>query len=243
MRVAAVVQARMGSTRLPGKVLRPLAGRPVLSWVLRAAAESGCLDELVVATTRLPEDDAVEDLAREAGARVVRGPADDVLARYLLALDAHPADAVVRLTADCPLLDPTLLRMVVSAWRAAPDAADYVATTLHRTLPRGLDVELVTAEALRRAGREAVAHDRAHVTSYVWGRPDLFRLCGLVVSPGAADLRVTLDTHEDAALLDAVADGLGDRPPEWRSLVEFLRARPDLVALNAGVEQKTLMEG
>ena len=243
MRVAAVVQARMGSTRLPGKVLRPLGGRPVLSWVLRAARESACVDELVVATSALPEDDPVEELAREAGAQVVRGSADDVLDRYLRALDAHPADAVVRLTADCPLIDPSLVAMVVSAWRAAPDGIDYLATTLHRTLPRGLDVELVTADALRRAGREATAHDRVHVTSYVWSHPELFRVAGLVVRPEAADLRITLDTPEDAALLDAVAAAVGDRPPGWRELVALLRARADLVALNAAVVQKALEEG
>ena len=243
MRVAAVVQARSGSTRLPGKVLRPLGGRPVLSWVVRAAQVAGCFDDVVVATSTLPDDDAVARLAGEAGAAVVRGPVDDVLDRYLLALDAHPADAVVRLTADCPLLDPALLRTVVAAWRAAPDAADYVATTLHRTLPRGLDVELVTADALRRAGREARAHDRVHVTSYVWGHPELFRLSGLVVSPAAADLRITLDTLEDAALLDALVAAVGDRPPPWRELVSLLRAQPELVALNAAVEQKSLEEG
>lgn len=243
MRVTAVVQARSGSTRLPGKVLRSLGGRPVLSWVLRAAREAACFEGLVVATTSLPEDDAVARLAEEAGAGVVRGPVDDVLDRYLLALDAHPADAVVRLTADCPLLDPALLRTVVAAWRAAPDAADYVATTLHRTLPRGLDVELLTAEALRRAGREARAHDRVHVTSYVWGHPELFRLSGIVVAPAAADLRITLDTPEDAALLDGLVAAVGDRPPAWRELVGLLRARPDLVALNAAVQQKALEAG
>ena len=243
MRVSAVVQARMGSTRLPGKVLRPLGGRPVLEWVLRGAREAGCLDDLVVATSTAPEDDAVERSAREAGAHVVRGPADDVLARYLLALDAHPADAVVRLTADCPLIDPSLVAMVVAAWRAAPAGVDYVATTLERTLPRGLDVELVTADALRRAGREATGHDRVHVTSYVWGHPELFRLAGVVVAPGAADLRVTLDTPEDAALLDGVVARTGDRSTGWRELVALLRSNPELVALNATVVQKALEEG
>jgi spore coat polysaccharide biosynthesis protein SpsF len=233
----------MGSTRLPGKVLRPLAGRPVLSWVLRAVQAGDCVDELVVATTRNPEDDAVERLALDLGAAVVRGPADDVLSRYIGALDAHPADAVVRLTADCPLIDPALLRMVVALWRAAPEAQDYVATTLHRALPRGLDMEIVSAEALRRADREATGHHRAHVTSYVWNHPELFRLSGIVVAPEAADLRVTLDTDQDAVLLDAVTAELGDRPPGWREVVALLRGRPDLVRLNADVVQKELLEG
>ncbi|WP_448641022.1 cytidylyltransferase domain-containing protein [Geodermatophilus sp. URMC 63] len=243
MRVTAVVQARTGSTRLPGKVLRPLAGRPVLSWVLRAAAACPGIDEVVVATTTLPGDDPVAELARAAGASVVRGPVDDVLERYLRALDASPADAVVRLTADCPLLDPDLLGAVVAAWRAAPDAADYVATTLVRTLPRGLDVELVTAAALRRAGMEARDHHRTHVTSYVWSHPDRFRLTGLVVAPAADDLRITLDTPEDAALIEALVEVVGDRAPSWRELVAVLRERPELAALNAAVVQKTLAEG
>ncbi|MQA33299.1 cytidylyltransferase domain-containing protein [Modestobacter roseus] len=243
MRVVAVVQARMGSTRLPGKVLRPLGGRPVLSWVLRAVHESGCADAVVVATSDLPEDDPVARLAAQEGAAVVRGSAEDVLDRYLLALREHPADAVVRLTADCPLLDPALLRTVVAAWRAAPETTDYVATTLERTLPRGLDVELVTAAALRVAGRAARGHDRAHVTSYVWSRPADFRLLGIVVRPGAAELRVTLDTLEDAALLDGVVATTGDRAPAWREVVELLRSRPDLVDLNAAVQQKELEEG
>ncbi|TYP89852.1 cytidylyltransferase domain-containing protein [Blastococcus xanthinilyticus] len=243
MRVVAVVQARMGSTRLPGKVLRPLAGRPVLSWVVRAARASAGVDDVVVATTVLPEDDVVAEAARAAGARVVRGDADDVLSRYLGALDEHPADAVVRLTADCPLLDPALVAMVVSAWRAAPDGVDYLATTLHRTLPRGLDVELITAGALRRAGQEATGHDRAHVTSHVWSRPEAFALAGLVVAPAAADLRITLDTAEDAALLDALVAETGDRAPGWRELVALLRSRPELAALNASVVQKSLEEG
>ncbi len=243
MRVAAVVQARTGSTRLPGKVLHPLAGRPVLDWVLRAAATCPGIDEVVVATTTLPEDDAVAELARDAGASVVRGPVDDVLERFLRALDTSPADAVVRLTADCPLLDPELLGAVVATWRAAPDAADYVATTLVRTLPRGLDVELVTAAALRRSGEEARDHHRTHVTSYVWSHPDRFRLTGLVVAPAADDLRITLDTPEDAALIQALVEVTGDRAPSWRELVAVLRQRPDLVALNAAVVQKTLTEG
>src|SRR4051794_32557525 len=109
LRVNAVVQARMGSSRQPGKVLRDLGGRPVLGWVLRSAAASGALDRILVATTTKPADDPVAELAEQLGADVVRGPEDDVLARFVLALDdspAEPADAVVRLTADCPLLDP-----------------------------------------------------------------------------------------------------------------------------------------
>lgn len=240
--MVAVVQARTGSQRLPGKVLRPLAGRPVLEWVVRAARSASGVDEVVVATSTAPGDDAVAGLAAGLGVGVVRGSEDDVLARFVAAREATGADAVVRLTADCPLLDPALVGLVVAAWRAAPDL-EYVATTLVRTLPRGLDVELVSAAALARADREATAHHRVHVTSWLYAEPGRARTLGLVVTPDGHDLRVTLDTPQDAALIEAVVAELGDAPPSWRDLVALLRARPDLTEHVAAVRQKALEEG
>lgn len=241
VRVNAVVQARTGSTRLPGKVLRPLGGRPVLDWVVTAAQKAPGVDEVVVATSTDPGDDPVAERAAHLGAAVVRGPEDDVLARFTLAAREHPCDAVVRLTADCPLLDPELVGLVVAAWRHAPDH-DYVATTLVRTLPRGLDVELARVSALRELDAAATGHDRVHVTSGLYGEPDRFRCLGLVVSPAADDLRITLDTPEDADLLDGLVENLHGRTG-WRDVVAVLRARPDLVARNAEVRQKPLEAG
>lgn len=235
------MQARTGSSRLPGKVLLPLAGRPVLGWVVRAARAAAGVDAVVVATSTAPGDDAVVSLAEDLGVEVVRGSELDVLSRFVLARDLTGADAVVRLTADCPLLDPELVAAVVATWRAVPDL-DYVATTLVRTLPRGLDVELVSSGALDVADRVAVDHHRVHVTSALYATPGQFRTTGIVVAPDAHDLRVTLDTAQDASLLAAVVAELGDRPVRWRELVALLRGRPDLVALNADVRQKRLEE-
>src|SRR5687768_7109147 len=120
VRVNAVIQARLSSTRLPGKVLRPLGGRSVLSWVIRAAQETHNLDTVILATSDDPTDDPVADEAASCGAVVVRGPLDDVLARYVKAVREHPCDAVVRLTADCPLHDPAVIAQVVAVWRADP---------------------------------------------------------------------------------------------------------------------------
>jgi spore coat polysaccharide biosynthesis protein SpsF len=237
MRVNAVIQARTGSTRFPGKALVDLGGRPVLQWVVRAAQAATRVDQVIVATSTSAGDDAVADLAGSLGVAVVRGSEDDVLSRFVAALDAHPADAVVRLTADCPLLDPTLIDAVAGAWAASP-THDYVSTVLVRCLPRGLDVELVTAQALRAVSRMATGHDRVHVTSALYADPTAYRLLGLCVTPPADDLRVTLDTHEDLVLLRALVAELPDAPPTWREVVAILRARPDLVAINAGVEQK-----
>ena len=242
MRINAVIQARAGSTRLPAKVLADLGGRSVLEWVVRAARAANRIDEVIVATSTLAGDDVVADLAESLGALVVRGSEDDVLSRFVAALDAYPADALVRLTADCPLLDPSLIDAVAGAWAAAP-TLDYVSTVVVRSLPRGMDIELVTAGALRAVDRMAVGHDRVHVTSAVYADPTAYRLLGLCVTPPANDLRVTLDTAEDLDLLRALVVELPDAPPQWRDVVAILRARPDLVAINADVVQKPLEEG
>jgi spore coat polysaccharide biosynthesis protein SpsF len=240
--VVGVIQARTGSTRLPGKVLMPLSGRSVLGWVVRAVQESHAVDELVVATTTEPGDDAVVAECAALAVASYRGPVDDVLTRFLGAIDGREAGAVARFTADCPLLDPAVIDAVVSAWRAMP-WLDYVSTALPRSVPRGMDVEIVRAETLRAVGQTAVDHHRVHVTSGVYTDPGRHTLLGLTLQPGAADLRVTLDTPEDWELIRAVVDHFGDRPADLHSLVAWLRTHPEVVALNAGVEQKPLHAG
>jgi spore coat polysaccharide biosynthesis protein SpsF len=238
----AVIQARMGSSRLPGKVLRPLGSGTVLSWVVRAAHASGEVDEVVVATTTTPRDDDLAEAALALPCRVVRGPEEDVLQRYLLAVSEEPPGrTVVRLTADCPLLDPEVIAIAVRAFNGS--GLDYLGTAHVRSLPRGLDVEVTSAGALRAIDGVAEAFERVHVTPRFYLHPDTYRIAGLVFAPDASDLRVTLDTPEDAELIEALVELLGDRPPHWRTLVRALRDRPDLVALNAAVQQKALEDG
>lgn len=231
----------MGSSRLPGKVLRDLGGTPVLAWVVAAARATAPQVQVVVATTTLPEDDPVAALAEGLGAGVVRGPVDDVLARFVTALEDFGGERVVRLTADCPLLDPEVIAMAVSV--AAAGDVGYVSTVTPRTLPRGLDVEVVSAAVLRRLDEVADGVDRVHVTSHLHRHPGPTELVGLAFTPDASDLRVTLDTGEDAELLDAVVAALGRRAASRRDLVAFLRANPDVAALNGGVLQKPVDEG
>lgn len=241
-RLVAVVQARTSSTRLPGKVLLDLGGETVLGRVVRAVRASGGVDEVVVATSTDLSDDAVEAECGRVGVPCVRGPLDDVLSRFVLALDAFPADAVVRITADCPLLDPQVLRTATDTWRAVA-GLDYLSTALVRTLPRGLDVEVVAAAALRAVAVTAVAHDRVHVTSSLYTRPLDFRLLGLAFSPSGAHLRATLDTVEDWALVRAVVAAFGERLVPVRELTAWLDAHPEVSGLNALVEQKALTDG
>ncbi|MFC4111791.1 cytidylyltransferase domain-containing protein [Nonomuraea zeae] len=241
MRIVGIVQARMGSTRLPGKVLRDLGGRSVLGWVIRAACEAGVLDDLVVATTTLAADDAVVEECRRLGVAWHRGPVDDVLTRFVQALAGRKAEAVMRFTADCPLLDPAVIREAALVFRAVPGLG-YLSTSLARTLPRGLDVEIVREDALERADREATGYHRTHVTSYVYAEPGDTRLLGLAYQPAADDLRVTLDTEDDWWLISRVVAELGDRCVPVERLVSWLRARPEVSGLNAHVRQKSLQD-
>lgn len=242
MRVIGIVQARMGSTRLPGKVLRELSGRTVLARVARAVATSGVVDEILVATTTDPVDDAVVEECDRIGVAWHRGPVDDVLSRFVAAVRRHPADAVARFTADCPLLDPELVRLGVSVFRTARQL-DYLSTSIYRTLPHGLDVEVISTPALLELDRVASGYHRTHVTSYAWTHPQLFRVLGLTLQPPCEQFRVTLDTPEDWRLIQAVVDHFGDRAVPWRRLVEWLSANPETAALNAAVAQKRVEAG
>lgn len=242
MRVNAVIQARMGSTRLPGKVLEPLGSRSVLAWVVRAAREASEVDEVVVATTTSVEDDAVALEAQRLGAVVVRGSEQDVLSRFLLAVKSFSCDAVVRLTSDCPMLDPAVIDAVVGVWRADP-MCDYVSSVLVRTLPHGMDVELASVAALHRADAIAVDHHRVHVTSAIYTAPSAFDVRGLLYAPDAHDLRITVDTPEDLAAIRALVRLRGEATADRREVIHVLRTHPEVTALNAAVRQKTLEDG
>src|SRR3954451_17117757 len=171
-----VVQARTGSTRLPGKVLADVAGRPMLRLMLdRLTPLRSTGLTVIVATSELGQDDPVAELATEADVPVVRGDEADVLGRFLLALDRYPTDTVVRLTADCPLLDPALVLLALDAHQAA--GAGYTSNTLVRTFPDGMDVEVIAASVLRAADREATSSgEREHVTPFAYVHTSQFGL-------------------------------------------------------------------
>ncbi len=204
----AVVQARMGSTRLPGKVLADLGGRPVLQLMLERLRRAH-LDHLVVATSDGAGDDPVAALAESMGLPVVRGSETDVLGRFLLAVDRFPADDVVRLTADCPLIDPVVVDSAIGLHRRT--GADYTSNTLERTFPDGLDVEVVRAVALRQAAADAVdPGEREHVTPFLQHHPERFTFASLETVEQLAHERWTLDTPEDLDRLRAIVAKLDD---------------------------------
>ncbi|GAA1828820.1 NTP transferase domain-containing protein [Luedemannella flava] len=239
--ILGIIQARMGASRLPGKVLRPLGSTTVLGRVVAAARESAAVADLVVATTEEAEDDAV--VAECARLRVAchRGPTDDVLTRFLGALDAHPAGAVMRFTADNPLQDPDIIATAARVFGAVP-GLDYLSTSIAHTLPRGLDVEIISSSALRALDDLATGHHRVHVTSYAYTHPETFRVLGLTVPPDRTHLRLTLDTVADWDLVRAVVAHVGDGTVNLPKLAEWLDAHPEIRARNATVEQKALEE-
>jgi spore coat polysaccharide biosynthesis protein SpsF len=214
MTTVAVVQARTGSTRLSGKVLEALGGRPLLSFMLARLSRATCLDEIVVATTVEGRDDPVAELAAAAGVRVVRGSEHDVLSRFGLVLDEYRPAVVVRVTADCPLADPALVDCVVNAHTR--HGASYTSNTLVRTFPDGLDVEVVDARALGAAVQEATDPvEREHVTPFVYRRPERFALRAVRGSALLGHLRWTVDTREDLDVVRAIVDTIGSDDFSW----------------------------
>lgn len=224
----------MSSTRLPGKVLHPLAGAPMVLRQIERVRRCRRIDRLVVATSVHSSDDVLAEALTTAGVAAHRGDLDDVLSRYLSALDAFgPAEHVVRLTGDCPLADWTLIDAVIA--RHLESGADYTANTWgRRTFPKGLDVDVVRSGVLREAGAEASApYEREHVLPFVYGRPERYRLEGLTQDADEGDVRWTVDVPEDLSFVTAVYDALYALDPAFSSedVRAFVRSRPDLARL------------
>lgn len=208
----------MGSSRLPGKVLKPLAGKPVLDHVVSRVSAAERIDGVAVATSDLPGDDVIEAYCADRGWTCVRGSESDVLARYALAVHATDADIVARVTSDCPLFSPRILDAMLAAFD--PERMDYMSTNWpERTFPVGLDCEVMRAEALLEIAETATdAYDREHVTPHFYRNPGRFRLAGHACAEQLAHLRITLDTAED-----------------YGRLVQLLEAYPGLADPHADV--------
>ena len=239
MRTVAVIQARMGSTRLPGKVLREIAGRPMVYHVAERARRIPSVDMVVVATSTLDKEAPLVEYLQEQDIPVVRGPEQDVLARYVEAARAFAAERVVRITSDCPLLMPEVSERVIQAFDA--ESCDYASNTLARTYPRGLDTEVVSQELLVKVHQQATdSADREHVTRYVLRHPGQFQLCSVKDDVDHSNLRWTVDEKEDLKLIQKIYDALYDEYPHfgYREVLDCLRNHPDWLNLNRHVEQK-----
>ena len=243
-RVVAVIQARMQSSRLPGKVLADIQGQPMLLRVVRRVRRAQTVDQAVVATTTSESDDPVEALCRAEGLACFRGDAVDVLDRVHSAAAAHDADVVVRITGDCPVIDPEVIDMTVRAFLASEPPVDLAVNRFvdDRTFPVGLDTEVCSFEALETAWKEAdQAYQREHVMPYLYDPPGRFRVLHVRNDEDLGSYRWTVDTAEDLEFIRAVfAHFAPDDEFDWREILDLVRSRPDLAALNAGVKHKPL---
>lgn len=241
--VTAIVQGRMGSTRLPGKVMRSLQGRPMIDHVLERLGRVPEVSEVVVATSTRTVDDPLARHLQAAGIRVFRGSETDVLGRYYCAALEVQAQVIVRVTADCPLISPSVTGRVVQAYLSAVPPCDYVSNSRQRSYPRGLDIEVFSFRALEKAHREATRpEDREHVTPYIWRQPDVFRLGIEIGEVDRSNLRLTVDTPEDFGLVRRIYMALYPSNPAFDlvDIVELLDQHPDWLALNRHIVQKSV---
>lgn len=227
----------MTSTRLPGKVLMDLAGRPMLVQQLRRLKRCKMMDELIVATTVNRSDDPVVQVANDEGVPSYRGDEQDVLSRFVEAACETSADIVVRITADCPLIDPGISDTVIQALVERQDSCDYASNTIDRTYPIGLDTEAMYRDTLERIHRLAQSSSaREHVTSYLLEeRPEIFLTHSVQDSEQNADLRWTVDTLEDLKMVRRLYEELelGERILEYSEILAHVRANPALSAMNS----------
>jgi len=242
-RVVATIEARMTSTRLPGKVLMPSLGRPMLERMIERVRRAPSLDAIVVCTTTNATDDPVVALCDKLGVGHWRGSEEDVLQRVLDGAKAYKADTIVELTGDCPLIDPVLIENVISAYRGSD--ADYCANQLQRCYPIGMDTQVFSTAILDDVNnRTRDADDHEHVSLYIYRHPERYRLLH-VPAPEEhhfPTMRLTLDTPEDYRLIDGIFTRLYPANPKFRlpDILDLLKREPALLDLNAHIKQKTV---
>jgi len=241
MKVVAIIQARMESTRLPGKILMDLGGETMLTRVLNRVSRARNVDMAVVATTDRSADDAVIRLGEKKGWQLFRGSSEDVLDRYYQAAKFYQAEAVVRITADCPLIEPEVIDKVVGEFLSSYPETDYVSNLLERGFPRGLDTEVFSFGALEKAWREDTdLSRREHVTPYIWGQPRKFRMKNVGNDKDYSGMRWTVDTAEDLAFVRKIYGYFPDDKFGWEEVIQLLTAHPDWLEINRNVRQKAV---
>jgi spore coat polysaccharide biosynthesis protein SpsF len=242
LQCVAIVQARMGSTRFPGKVMAEIKGKPMLAWVIDRARLARSLDEVIVATSSEDGDQPIVDLCRDRGYACCRGSLADVLERYHLCAGQADADVIVRLTADCPLIDPRLIDMTVEAFLRSDPPVAFATNRLpwDRTYPIGLDVEVCSKETLDTAWLEAESpHQREHVMPFIYENRERFPVLELRSETNYSDMRWTVDTQADLDLIREIVERLGGREDfSWLDALELFKSDPGLKHMNEDIRQK-----
>ncbi|MGG3804442.1 cytidylyltransferase domain-containing protein [Metabacillus fastidiosus] len=241
MKIAAIIQGRMGSTRLPGKILKTINGKTLLEYQIERVKQAKTIEQIIVATTTRENDQLIVDLCRKIGVDYYRGSEEDVLSRYYEAAKNFNVQVIVRLTSDCPIIDPEVIDKVVNRYMNDQLSTDYVSNTLDRTYPRGLDTEVFSLRALEKVHQEAfLQRDREHVTSYFYTNPDLFKLQSVKNKYNYENYRWTVDTEEDFELIQLILGKLynPDKLFLLKDIINLLEIYPDWNNINAHIEQK-----
>ena len=247
-RVVAIIQARMGSSRLPGKVLMDLGGMSALEWMVRRVRLSETIDEVVIATTMETSDDPIEAFCADYGVGCFRGSLHDVLDRFYQAAKKFEAEICVRLTGDCPFVDPWLLDENLNVFVKTEPALDFAANRLPppmtRTVPIGLDAEYCTLAGLEKVWQEATAkHEREHVMPYFYEHPEIFNILHIENEENFGEVRWTLDTAADYAMFKLMATHFAGRFDfSWKEALDYYLAHPELAAMTEDVTHKTFLD-
>jgi spore coat polysaccharide biosynthesis protein SpsF len=240
LKIVAIVQARMGSTRLHGKVLKDIEGETMLVRVVNRLHRSRLIDEVMVATTDRTSDDVIVEECRKCPVSVCRGDQEDVLDRYFRAAQLSQANVVVRVTSDCPLIDPEVADKTIEAF--LEKRPDYASNILARTYPRGLDTEVMSFAALERAWQGArQPYEREHVTPRIFEHPAEFTLLSVTGDADYSGQRWTVDTPEDLEFVRSIYARLKDKPAfVWRDVLDVLDRESQLMELNRSIVQKAI---
>jgi spore coat polysaccharide biosynthesis protein SpsF len=234
-----VVQARVGSTRLPGKVLKPLIGRPMIEWLLQRLKRLEPFP-LFLATSEKIENQPLVVLAHKENVSAFQGSEEDVLDRFFQIVQKTTCDVVVRITGDCPLVDPEMIKSALLLFSSLSQV-DYLSNTLKRTYPRGFDIEIIRREALEKAAKEATTpSDREHVTLYITSHPELFRLSNFVTEDDLSRWRLTVDTPEDFDLIERIFSHFSNDPLifSYMDVKKLLQKHPEWQKINSNILQK-----
>ena len=244
-KIGAIIQARMTSTRLPGKVLMDIEGKPMLWHVVNRLKFSEKLDDIILAIPNTKKNNILEKFAKDNKVKYFRGSEEDVLSRYYKTAKKFKCDLIVRITSDCPLIDPQIVDLVIE--KHLKLNADYTSNTLKRTFPRGLGVEVFNFKVLKKAQKEAKEdYQREHVTPYIYEHPEIFELQNIEAKGKLRrpDLRLTVDTKEDLKLIREIYRYLYNPGKIFytEEIIDLLDKHPELIKINANVQQKALKE-
>ena len=241
MRIVATIEARMTSTRLPGKVMLQVLGKPMLHYLVERLKKVPSIDEIILATTVNSDDDILVEFAKEENIKYFRGSEEDVMLRVVEAADSVGADIVVEITGDCPIIDPQIVEQTILMYRA--NNADYVSNGHVRSFPDGMDTQVFTLDVLKKSlsmTNELLDHE--HVTLHIRDNPKLFTKINFIAPPELnwPELGLTLDERHDYNLLKIIIEHFSQKSILFSCLdvVRFLRNRPDLVAINNNVHRK-----